>query len=166
MRNVRLTPQTFLQGLVAVLLVVNLLVGLGAALGRHANNGSSQPTSSEDLAALDQQFKALETKVQELQQTTPVGAEERVTSYVRTAHQRGISLVSLTSTQRRDRFGSQELLVFASFLEFRGPRDELITFLRDAPNFFQGNVLISNVEASGAADPWSIRFTLSQVLQA
>ncbi|MBI4307661.1 MAG: hypothetical protein HY684_02525 [Chloroflexi bacterium] len=166
MKIPRLRLDALIKGLVAVALLANLALFLGGFVLARTGGVLGTPATQEELVALDRQARALEARALELRAITTPEAVERVLGLDKRAADVGARVEGLQNASRRERLGKREFPAFISTLELRGPRDALVMLLREVPTAFPENAWITNVDARGSPDAFTIRLTLIQIVQA
>ena len=168
MRNLRiiLTLRMLLQAAVAVSLLLNLSIFLGGVVFAGIGESAQTDSPSETVVMLQEQLDALEALAQETTSITDQEAETRALSlFILAEVDHGVQIWSLNNESRRDTIGREDVRIFATALELRGPRDNILAVLRELPMTFQGNLLIDQINVRGASDAWNIRFSLRQIIQ-
>ncbi|MBI2857380.1 MAG: hypothetical protein HYX95_03585 [Chloroflexi bacterium] len=166
MKIPRLRLEALIKGLVAVALFANLALFLGGFVFARTGGGSGSPATPEELVALDREGRALEARLLALRTITTPEAVERVLGLDERAASVGARVEGLQNASRRERLGKREFPALVSTLELRGPRDGLIRLLQEIPTAFQENAWVTNVDARGSSDAFTIRLTLIQIVQA
>ena len=164
--KISVTKTALLKLMVTLGIIVNLALVTGGVILARVGPLQASPSMASSITDLEEEIESLQAWLYETQPVTIQEAESRALTIFQLAEeQRNVQVWNLLNETQQEKMGRRDVEVFITFLELRGPYDEVLALIGEIQKTFRGNLVTENVDVTGPADAWRIRLSLKQVIE-